>query len=262
MGSKVAGFPVLEQQEASAFATRVAKLLERVEYRRADSAQDKEAIFRMRYEAYLREGFIEPNTTGLFTDADDERPNTWLIAVYIDGALASSIRLHVASRPDQFLPVTVGFPEHLLPHLEAGDVIIDASRQTSRLEFTRAYPFMPLVTMRCGFLGMQYFDADILTGTCRSEYQPAFRRMFGSATWSTPRAYPPLTRMHVLMAYDCKTQWADTRKRYPFLTSTPQERRELFGRSSNVAQDLHDELTVGRRQRASEPKENSTTYAA
>lgn len=260
MGLKFAGFAVLEQQEASAFAARVAKLLERVEYRRADSEQDKEAIFRLRYEAYSREGFIEQNATGLFSDPGDEYPNAWLVGIYIDGALASSIRLHISSRPDQFLPETRPYSDYIIPRLEAGNVIIDASRQTSRLEFSRAYPFLPLVTMRCGFLGMEYFGADILVGTCRSEYQPAFRRMFGSRTCSDERPYLPLNRLHVLMAYDCTTQWSGTRQRYPFLASTPQERRALFGRSSNVDRDLHDELTIGKRQSGGNAA--STTYAA
>ena len=161
--------------------------------------------------------------------------------------MASSIRLHISSRPDQFLPETRPYSDYIIPRLEAGNVIIDASRQTSRLEFTRAYPFLPLVTMRCGFLGMEYFGADILVGTCRAEYQPAFRRMFGSRTCSDERPYLPLNRLHVLMAYDCTTQWSGTRQRYPFLASTPQERRALFGRSSNVDRDLHDELTIGKR---------------
>lgn len=262
MGSKVAGFPVLEQQEASAFAMRVAKLLERVEYRRADKPQDKEAIFRMRYEAYTKEGHIDPNPTELFTDPGDATPNAWLIGIYIDGALASSIRLHIASRPEHWLSVTESFGDIIEPRLAAGDLIIDATRQSSRFEFTRAYPFLPLVTMRCGFLAMEYFGADFLTGSCRSEYQSAFRRMFGSKAWSTPRPYPLLHRLHVLMAFDCKAQWRATRERYPFLASTPQERRELFGRSSNVDHDLYDELTSGRRARKSGIKHNSTTCAA
>jgi len=164
---------LLEQHEASAFAARVARLLERVEYRRADSSQDKEAIFRMRYEAYAREGFIEPNGSGLFTDADDECPNAWLIAVFIDGALASSIRLHIASRPDQFLPVSKGFPDIIMPRLEAGDLIIDASRQTSRIEFTRTYPFLPYITMRSAFIAEDHLGGDFITAACRPEYRAA-----------------------------------------------------------------------------------------
>ena len=253
---------MLEQQETSAFARRIAKFLERVEYRRADSPRDKEAIYRLRYEAYSREGYIDANARRIFSDPGDHYPNAWLVGIYIDGVLASSIRLHIASRTDQFLPDTSPFSDYIVPRLEAGNVIVDASRQTSRFEFTRAYPFLPLVTMRSGFLAMEYFGADIMIGTCRAEYQPAFRRLFGSRTCSDERPYPPLNRLHVLMTYDCKAQWTDTRQRYPFLASAPQERRALFGRSSNASHEGHGELTPSSSAREFGTKDSSTTYAA
>jgi hypothetical protein len=253
---------VIHEDETSAFAARIAKLLERVEYRRADTREEKEAIFRMRYEAYAREGYIEPNATGMFTDPDDERPNAWLIAIFIDGEMASSLRLHIASRPRQFLPVTKGFPDVILPRLEAGDIIIDASRQTSRFEFTRAYPFLPYMTIRAAFVAEDHFGGDYITAACRAEYPAAFRRMYGSMPWAAPRPYPPLTRLQALTGYDCKVNYGRTRKRYPFLRSTPSEQRALFGRSSNLAHDPYDELTEGRRARADEGRQHSTTCAA
>ena len=251
-----------DKGEASTFAGRVTDLLRRVEYRRADTAEEKLSIFLMRYEGYSREGFIEPNASGIFTDPDDDCPNAWLIGVYIDGALASSIRLHVASRLDHVMPVTRSFPDVLQPKLSAGDLIIDATRQVSRLEFTRAYPFLPYVTMRSAFLAEDYFDADFITATCRAEYQLAFKRMYGAMRWSTPRPFPPLTRPHALMAYDCKAQMEATRARYPFVRSTPEERRALFGLSSN-GYDLLAELSAGRwAGRRAETIEQSTTCAA
>ena len=262
MGFKFAGFLVLDQQEASAFAARVAKLLERVEYRRADTPEDKEAIFRLRYEAYARDGFIEPDASGLFSDPADDSPNVWLIGVYIDGVLASSIRLHIASRPHQFLPETKAFPDIVGPHLEVGDLMIDASRQTSRFEFTRAYAFLPYITMRSAFLAEDHFGADYILAASRPEYQAAFRRMFGSVNWAAPRPYLPLNRRHALIAYDCRALRQKTRTRYPFMESTIEERRRLFARSSNVDSDPYEEITAGRRARCADGKQHSTTYAA
>ena len=253
---------MFDEGGTSTFATRVANLLRRVEYRRADTAEEKHAIVLMRYEGYSREGFIEPNATRVFTDPDDDCPNVWLIGVYVDGALASSIRLHVASRLDHVLPVTRSFPDVLEPKLSSGDLIIDATRQVSRLEFTRAYPFLPYVTMRSAFLAEDYFGADFITATCRAEYQLAFKRMYGASRWSAPRPFPPLTRPHALMAYDCKVQAEATRARYPFVQSTPAEQRAVFGLSSN-GYDLLAELSAGRRDgRRSETIEQSTTCAA
>src|SRR3954463_14257124 len=76
-------------------ADRVLSLLERVDYRRAETTEERAAIFRLRYQAYLREGAISPNSSGQFSDPVDDRENCWIFGVYIDGKLASSIRLSI-----------------------------------------------------------------------------------------------------------------------------------------------------------------------
>ena len=252
---------MIQHGETSGFATRIGDLLERVEYRRANTPEEKEAIFRLRYEAYAREGYIEKNSSELFTDLDDKSPNSWLIAIFIEKALAASIRLHVASRPEHFLPVTAGFPDIVLPRLEAGDLIVDASRMCSRIEFARAYPFLPYVAIRSAFIAVDYFQADYITAACRPEYQGAYRRMGGAVTWAPPRPYPPLTRLQVLMAYDCHMKRDALFQRYPFAQSTPELQRALFAESSNGIADAYSELTVGREERRRD-KQQSTICAA
>ena len=234
---------VVQLNVSSSFAEKIAKLMERVEYRRADTFDAKHAIFRMRHEAYTREGYIEPQPSGLFTDPDDDVPNAWLLACYIDGDLASSLRLHVASSPGQRLPVLSAFPEIVAPRLRAGDLVIDASRHTSKFEFSRAFPQLPFVTLRAAFLAEEHFGADFITAAMRTDYQAAFRRMYGAVEWAPPRPYPHLSRLQALMAYECGPMWSATRARYPFLRSTVAEQQALYGRSSNSSADPYFELT-------------------
>ena len=92
---------------------RVLSLLERVDYRRAETAEEKEAIFRLRYQAYLREGAIAPSSSERFSDDLDETDNAWIFGVYVDGELASSLRLHVASRQSPDLPALNVFSDLL-----------------------------------------------------------------------------------------------------------------------------------------------------
>ncbi|HSK29684.1 MAG TPA: hypothetical protein VLA17_06940, partial [Candidatus Limnocylindria bacterium] len=80
----------------TSFSDRIFRALDRVDYRCIESAEDRDAIGRMRYEAYLREGAIGPDFSKRLTDRFDELENTWTFAVYIDSMLASSFRLHVA----------------------------------------------------------------------------------------------------------------------------------------------------------------------
>src|ERR1700693_1994344 len=107
------------------FSNRVAQLLDRIDCRLADSEEEREAIFRLRYEAYLREGAIAPNFTRTFTDDYDETENAWLFGLYLDGDLASSIRLHVACEDNRDFPSRKVFADLLEPELDAGKVIVD-----------------------------------------------------------------------------------------------------------------------------------------
>jgi len=237
---------VLQTENGVSFVDRVSKVLERTEYRRADTWAEKEPLYRLRYEAYSREGYIEPNERGLFHDDEDEVPNVWVIGLHIDGELAGTVRLHVASRPEHYLPITSRFPDAIEPRLRAGQIIVDATRMSSRFEFSRAYPCMPYLMMRCAFVAEDHFGADYLTAAARAEYEGAYRRMWGAKRMAGPLPYPPLAKPHVVMAHHHAEMGAAVRVRYPFLNSTEAERRSLFARSSNVAHDLYDELTGGR----------------
>ncbi len=64
--------PTREHEAPSELAVRVFQLLERVDYRLAESEEARAAIGRLRYEAYLREGAIDPDPSQSFTDPHDD----------------------------------------------------------------------------------------------------------------------------------------------------------------------------------------------
>lgn len=225
----------MDVQPASRFADRVMRLLERVEYRRADSSADKAAIFRLRHDAYMRAGTVEPKASGMFHDPMDEKDNAWLIGLFIDGELASALRLHVSASLRAPLPELASFPDLIEPHLAEHRTIIDASRFVSGLEFSQQYSEIPYLTLRPTFLAEEFFAADYVIAGCLAEHQAFYRRMFGAVTWSLPRPYPHFKRPMALVAYDCNAQRGKIHSRYPFYQSTQAERLRLFGRSSNVA---------------------------
>ena len=108
------------------FSDTMARLLDRIDFRLANSDEERKAIFRLRYQAYLRDGMISPDPSEAFSDAYDEIGNVYLLGAYIDGDLASSIRLHVASSKNPEFPSFETFADILQPELDAGKVIIDA----------------------------------------------------------------------------------------------------------------------------------------
>ena len=142
----------MDVQQTSRFADRVLRLLERVEYRRADSPADKAAIYRLRHDAYMRAGTVEPKASGMFHDAMDEKDNAWLIGLFMDGELAAALRLHISASLRAPLPELASFPDLIEPHLAAGRTIIDASRFVSSLEFSLQYSEIPYLTLGPTFL--------------------------------------------------------------------------------------------------------------
>jgi hypothetical protein len=217
----------------SRFSERVSRLLERVEYRRAESQEDKDAIYRLRHDAYMREGAIEPQASGRFCDPFDETSNVWIIGMFIDGELASSIRLHVADREDAPMPAYGIFPEILGPRLRQGQVIVDPTRFVTRLDFSRRFHEMPYLTVRPGWMAGEYFRADFILATIRTEHQGYYRRVFGHEGWSPARDYPTLKKPIACMGLDYFEMRDRVQQRYPFYKSTVTERAELFARSSN-----------------------------
>jgi hypothetical protein len=206
-------------------------LLERVDYRRVETAEERDAIFRLRYHAYLREGAIPPNPMQRFSDSLDDTENVWIFGVHLDGQLASSIRLHVASPAVPDLPALNVFGDLLSPDIAAGKTIIDPTRFVADRMLSRQYPELCYVTTRLAWLASEYFQTSLLLATVRAEHQAFYRRVFGHRPICTPRHYPSLTKPIALMALDFALGRERVLRRYPFFHSTFFERKMLFART-------------------------------
>jgi N-acyl-L-homoserine lactone synthetase len=232
----------MDVQQTSRFADRVLRLLERVEYRRGDSPADKAAIYRLRHDAYMRAGTVEPRPSGMFHDAMDEKDNAWLIGLFIDGELAGALRLHISASLLAPLPELTSFSDLIEPRLAAGQTLIDGSRFVSSLEFSQRYSEIPYLTIRPTLLAAEFFAADYGIAGCLAEHQAFYHRLFGAVTRSAPRPYPHFKRPMALVAYDCNRQREHIYERYPFFQSTQAERVRLFQRSSNVADRVFEAI--------------------
>jgi N-acyl-L-homoserine lactone synthetase len=212
------------------FSDRVLEVLERVDYRLAETEQDREAIFRLRYDAYVREGAIEPSASGLVRDRFDETGNVWIFGLHIDGRLASSIRIHVATRDQPYSPSLDAFPEVLAPEIALGKTIVDPTRFVADSECARRHPELPYVTVRLGYVASAYFNADIGLAAVRKEHQAFYRRLFGLRPAVEARPFPGLIKPISLMMIHYASVRAQISARHPFMRSTVFERRMLFGR--------------------------------
>jgi N-acyl-L-homoserine lactone synthetase len=212
-------------------AESVARLLARSDYRRADSEADKEAIYRLRYDAYVREGAISENSTRTFSDSFDNSDNAYLFGLYIDGELASSVRLHVADESTSDLPSLEVFPDYLQPKLDAGIVLVDSTRFVADEKFSREHRGLPYATLRICMLAAEYFGADEMPAPVRAEHQAFYRRAFEHRLVCEPRPYPQLAKPICLMTIHFPSAASRLYSRYPFFRSTLAERQTLFERT-------------------------------
>lgn len=209
---------------------RVAHLLDRVDYKLAESSADREAIFRLRYQAYMRDGGIRANSSLTFSDAYDELGKVFLFGVYVDGELASSIRIHVASGQHPEFPTLDVFPDILQPEIDAGKVIVDSTRFVTDERLSRIHRTLPYVTLRVGGIAAHHFHTDHLLAAVRPEHQAFYRRVFRHRLVGGPRSYPGLAKPVSLMMADYQKHVEDVHRRYPFFRSSLFERRMLLER--------------------------------
>lgn len=207
---------------------RVSALMPRLKYRRAQTDQDREAIYRLRYEAYLREGAIAEHAEERFTDAVDEQENTFLLGVYVDDMLASALRITVTLPDANDLPTAVVFPEYVRPRIEAGSVLIDPTRFVADHAFSRRLPELPYLTTRLAWLALEHFEADTMLIAIRPEHRAFYRRFWQATEVCEARPYPKLTKPVGLSIVDYQAVRATVELRYPFLESSAPERARLF----------------------------------
>ena len=239
---------IIKSGPPGGFSARVASLLDRIDCRPAETDEEREAIFRHRYEAYVREGAISPNISRTFADPYDESENAWLFGLYLDGELASSIRIHVASQAHPDFPSFHVFPDLMEPELAAGKVIVDPTRFVTDRNLSRLHPGLPHVTLRLCWLAAEYFHAEHFLVAIREEHQAFYRRTFNHRLICPPRPYPLLSKPISLMTVNYGRVADQVHRRYPFFRSTFFERRMLFGRAPSISGAMFDKVPVSTRQ--------------
>lgn len=207
-------------------------LLDRVDYRLAETEAEKEAIYSLRYRAYLHEGAIEPRADRRLTDRFDDLPNSWIFGIYLDDELTSSIRISLATPNNDDTPAVDAFRDLLEPELAQGKIIVDPNRFVADPVRRTKYPELPYLTVRLGYVACAYFNADIGTATVRAEHRAFYRRVFMQKALCEPRPYPTLIKPLCLMAADYLSIRDKVFERFPFMRSSAFERRMLFARSS------------------------------
>lgn len=208
---------------------RILDLFPRLTYHRAVSQDYRDRIFRLRHDAYVREGAIPARADGRFVDEVDETENTFLFGVHVDGLLMSSIRVSVTLPRMTDIPTAHVFPDLLGPEIDGGKTIVDPTRFVVDHASSRLFPELPYVTLRLAWIAMEHFEADILLAAVRPEHVAFYRRFWCTHAVTPPRLYPFLSKpVSLTLAHYGEVRDA-VHARYPFLESTAAERDGVFG---------------------------------
>src|SRR5271165_2571973 len=212
------------------FADRVAKLLEHVEYRCAVSSTDREAVYRLRYEVYLRQNLLNPRLEGmLYDERYDNSSSAFTIMTIVEGQLASTIRVHVVTSESPTSPALDVFPDIISPLLQAGRTILDPTRLAASAEMSKRYPELPYFALRPAWMAAEHFDGDFIVVSSSVGHEAFYRRVIGYERWSGLRSYPQVTAKVICMGLDFATSKSRVETRYPSFRSTRREREALFG---------------------------------
>lgn len=222
-----------QEIEVSSFTRSVLNVLERVEYRFCDSGEDLEAIYRLRYESYLRVGMLKPNASRIVTDSFDDLPNSYRFGVYYDGQLVSTLRLHSVNATTPLSPSTEVFGDVLMPRIAAGESFVDPSRFAADPDWSASLKVLPYVTLRLAMVASRYFKPTACLTAIKEEHSAFYKRVFAAESVIEARTYPGLTVPVYL--YQSRTPEAvdQAERRFPFFRSTPFEQRLLFQRPQN-----------------------------
>ncbi|VAW16406.1 hypothetical protein MNBD_ALPHA12-1394 [hydrothermal vent metagenome] len=217
------------------FASTLLDILDRVEYRRVPFKDQFDPVYKLRYGAYRREGFIASNEENMVFDEHDLAPNVYCFGVYIDNELVSSIRFHHVTPEQRISPSRVVFPETLGQMLDEGVSYIDPSRFTADHEATLAYPALPFLTLRVVAMASEYFTVDYCVSSVRVEHAAFYQRVFGSKRLPGEGYYPGIEFPMHLYAAKVATIRDRVARRFPFFMSTSAERDEFFSGSAEDA---------------------------
>lgn len=214
----------------SSFTDNIFSILERTEYRRCETGDDLEQIYRLRYKSYRMVDMVPENRDRTVQDELDDLPNSHRFGVYIDGTLVSTLRIHhVTAAMPKSASMSV-YSDLLTPLLEAGQSFVDPSRFAADPEWSRAYPQIPYITLRLAGMACFHFDAPYCLSTVRPEHSAFYRRIYESHQIGDLRAYPGLNYQVVLYRADVDAIRDRSFQRFPFFRSTPMEQRMMFGR--------------------------------
>jgi hypothetical protein len=214
------------------FPAKMMDILDRIEYRRAESFEDIEEIGRMRYRAYSTSGKLAPKSRHMIDDADFD-PHAYVLAVYYEGELVSSVRLHHVTREHPLCQAASDFGPEIDKLIDDGFSFIDPARFAVDPELGSDYSWLPLITLRPAIAAAAYFETDLVIQHVHPSHASFYKRFFYAETIVPSRYCPRYGNDLALMSTNTRRSGAKLVTRFPFFKTLPSERTMLFARDGS-----------------------------
>ena len=209
-------------------------LLDRVDYRLVETAEQRERIAMLRYRGYRKAGLIAPRANERFFDEEDDAVNAWTFAIYIDDELCSSVRIHILTSEWRTSMACGLFGDVLHPRLDKGEIFVDPGRLVADPEMARRFPALPYLTLRLAFMACGYFDAHTALALVRKAHEAFYQRVFMHEVIAGPRSSEGISAPMCLLATNYRRDRETAFARFPIMRSSAFERRMLFDRKGGL----------------------------
>ena len=170
----------------------------------ASSYVERDAIFKLRYQSYFRAGLVSQNSFGRYIEPADHAANAYLLGLYIERRLVSSLRFQIGSAATPNFSSLELFPDLLEPVLRKDKTVIDMSCVATDGELARPYVWMPYMILRSWIMVAEHFHADYIAAAVRPQHQlprhAALNRCVEARDddWGRSAAAPLLAQPHLL----------------------------------------------------------------
>jgi hypothetical protein len=153
--------------------------------------------YAIRHASYLSGGYIDPQPDGLFSDADDLRPNSRSVVIYKAGRPVASVRLCVLDQTPGMIgwdeiPASRIFPEEVaglaasVPHNRPAK-LMEINRLVRHPDFATDYQLVFVLFRFVSYILIED-NADMMLSCVRRNHTPFYKRMhFGYV--AGPRRY-------------------------------------------------------------------------
>ncbi len=177
-----------------------------VEIVRAKTEGDFRAIGHLRYRCYRAEGLIDADEEQVFLDEFDYAPGARTYGVYVDGAIVSSIRLHILRGEEDRSATFEAFSDIISPMLGSGMTIVDGARFVVDPTIGEKRLSVAWQTLKICLRVADEINADFGVAAVRLAQVHLYEKIYNFSQMAEPREYCQLNAKLALIGVDLAKQ--------------------------------------------------------